>query len=80
MKDRLLLKKGGGEKGLLVAVTTVAVIGTVFIYSASNYSALKTYGDAYYFVKKQVIGILLGIVSMIFLYTSICFFDGVKRR
>lgn len=43
----------------------LAIIGTVFIFSASNYSALKTYGDSFYFVKKQVIGIALGIVAMI---------------
>ena len=54
MKDSLLSKKQGGEKGLLIAVIMLAVIGTVFIYSASNYSALKTYGDAFYFVKKQI--------------------------
>ena len=43
----------------------LAIIGTVFIFSASNYSALKTYGDSFYFVKKQVVGIALGIVAMI---------------
>ena len=67
MKNSTLNKKvrGGGEYPLLIAVVLLAVIGTVFIYSASNYSAKKTYGDAYFFVKKQVIGIALGIVAMI---------------
>ncbi len=59
------LKKSRGDSWLLVAVVVLSVIGTVFIYSASNYSALATYGDAFYFVKKQVVGILLGIVAMI---------------
>ncbi len=57
------------EKGdylLIIAVVLLAVIGTVFIYSASNYSALATYGDAFYFVKKQAVGIALGIVAMVF--------------
>ena len=67
MKDSRLSKEKGGEKGLLIAVIVLAVIGTVFIYSASNYSALKTYGDAFYFVKKQIIGIVLGTVAMLFL-------------
>ena len=61
-----LPKKGGGDYSLLIAVATLAVIGTVFIYSASNYSANATYGDAFYFVKKQAIGILLGVAAMIF--------------
>ena len=43
----------GGDYALLVAVVILAVIGTVFIYSASNYSASANYGDAFYFVKKQ---------------------------
>ena len=57
-------RKIKGDVWLLIAVVLLAVIGTVFIYSASNYSALKTYNDAFYFVKKQVIGILLGVVAM----------------
>lgn len=55
-----------GDYALLIAVVLLAVIGTVFIYSASNYSAQATYNDEYYFVKKQIIGILLGVVVMLF--------------
>jgi len=58
-------KKKGGDYALLIAVVLLAVLGTIFIYSASNYSALATYNDAFYFVKKQVIGIALGIVAMV---------------
>lgn len=58
-------KKNHGDYFLLVAVTLLAIIGTVFIYSASNYSANKTYGDSFYFVKKQIIGIVLGVVAMV---------------
>ena len=32
-----------------MAVIMLAIIGTVFIFSASNYSALNTYGDSLYF-------------------------------
>lgn len=60
------LGKKKGDYALVIAVTVLAVIGTVFIYSASNYSAKATYGDAFYFVKKQVVGIALGIVAMVF--------------
>ena len=61
--------KNGKTKGdypLLIAVALLAIIGTVFIYSASNYSATATYNDAFYFVKKQAIGVALGIVAMVF--------------
>lgn len=79
MKNNLLVKKQKNNHGdylLLVAVVLLSIIGTIFIYSASNYSAKKTYGDEYYFVKKQVIGVLLGVVAMI--CTSI--FDYNKLR
>lgn len=67
MKKSLFKKaKGGGDYLLLAAVILLAVVGMVFIYSASNYSAQKTYNDAFYFTKKQAIGVALGIVAMIF--------------
>ena len=63
--------------GLYIAVTLLAVVGTIFIYSASNYSASATYGDAYYFVKKQLIGIALGVVAMTL--TSIFDYHKLKK-
>ena len=60
------VKKGGrGEISLLAAVLALALIGTVFIYSASNYTAEKTYGDPFFFVKKQLVGVSLGAVAML---------------
>ncbi len=67
-------KKKNGDYLLVIAVVLLSVIGAVFIYSASRYSAKSTYGDEYYFVKKQVIGILLGIVCMMLT----CFFKYEK--
>ena len=61
---------------LLIAVILLAIIGTVFIYSASNYSAKATYKDEWYFVKKQSIGIALGIVAM----TVTSFYDYKKLK
>lgn len=64
-KSLLQKKRKGGDYLLLVSVILLSVIGTVFIYSASNYSAKATYGDSFYFVRKQIIGICLGIIAMI---------------
>ena len=66
MKKRLLLKNFNkkGDYLLIIAVIILAVVGTVFIYSASNYSANKTYGDGFYFVKKQALGIAIGLITM----------------
>lgn len=70
-------KEKGGDYLLIISVLILSVIGTVFIYSASNYSAEATYGDPYYFVKKQVIGICLGIIAMIF--TANFNYDKLKK-
>ena len=76
MRNNLIKGKRKGDVLLVLTVVALAVIGTVFIYSASNYSAAATYGDPFYFVKKQVIGILLGVAAMIFT----CFFDYNKLK
>lgn len=69
-------KSAHGDFALLVSVVFLACTGMVFIYSASNYSALATYGDAFYFVKKQAIGVLLGLAAM----TFTAFFDYEKLK
>lgn len=66
-----------GDFSLLFSVILLSVIGTVFIYSASRYSALSTYNDSLYFVKKQIIGILLGIAAMVF--TSFYNYNRLKK-
>ena len=38
------------------------------IYSASSYSAYRNYGDAFFYVKKQAFGAMLGLVLMLGLY------------
>lgn len=68
LKKSFVKKKGESKRGdylLLTAVTVLTLVGTVFIYSASNYSAKATYNDEFFFVKKQVIGIVIGFVCMI---------------
>lgn len=69
-------RSNNGDILLLIAVVFLTVVGTVFIYSASNYSAKATYGDAFYFVKKQITGITLGLACMI----GASFFDYKKLK
>ncbi len=77
MKNLMVRKqKTHGDYLLIIAVVLLAVIGATFIYSASRYSAKATYGDEFYFVKKQVIGIVLGVICMLFT----CFFDYDKLK
>ena len=65
-----------GDYMLPIAVLVLALVGAVFIYSASNYTAEKTYGDGLFFVKKQMIGIALGTIAMFFA----SFFDYKKLK
>lgn len=55
--------------GLLLLVGGLIAFGIVMIYSASCYSADINYGDSFYFVKKQIFGVVLGIV--LFIFTSL---------
>ena len=62
---RLGGKKKAGDIPLLRCVFLMAVFGCLMIYSASSYTAGVQYGDKLYFVKKQLIGVLLGTATMV---------------
>ncbi len=62
---RLGGKKKAGDIPLLICVFLMAVFGCLMIYSASSYTAGVQYGDKLYFVKKQLIGVLLGTATMV---------------
>ncbi len=63
------MKSNGGKKAgdipLLICVALMACFGCVMIYSASSYTAEVQYGDALYFVKKQLLGVALGVAAMV---------------
>lgn len=66
MNKSLLQKpKKVGDIPLLICVVAVVCFGCVMIYSASSYVGQVQYGDSLYFVKKQLIGVVLGIAAMI---------------
>ena len=54
-----------GDIPLLICVFVMACFGCLMIYSASAYTAEVQYGDSLYFVKKQVLGLVLGTAAMI---------------
>lgn len=62
---RLKINKKAGDVPLLICVFLMAVFGCLMIYSASSYTAGVQYGDKLYFVKKQLIGVLLGTATMV---------------
>ena len=64
------------DKPLAIAVLILSLLGILFIYSASNYSANVQLGDAYHYVKTQVIALFVGILTMF----GLSFFDVEKLK
>lgn len=53
---------------LLLAVLGLAVFGIFMIYAASKYNATVYYNDPFYYVVKQLVGLVLGLVGLIIMY------------
>ena len=70
LPNKIKTQKGtkAGDIPLLVCVFLMSVFGCIMIYSASSYTAKVQYGDSLYFVKKQIIGVVLGFAAMIGTY------------
>ena len=50
---------------LLVSVLLLVVIGTSMIYSASSIKAMDDFGDSNFFLKRQMMRVIIGLVLMI---------------
>ena len=62
---RPVQKREWGIVALPILVVLVAAFGVLMVYSASYYAAEKQFGDAFYFMKKQLVGFILGIVALL---------------
>lgn len=54
------------DYSLLFIVLFLLGFGLIMIYSASSYEAFTDFGDAAYYLKKQAVAIVVGLVAMIF--------------
>ncbi len=54
-----------GDISIFILTILLSGFGVVAIYSASRYTASVQYGDEWYFVKKQLLGFVLGIIAML---------------
>ena len=57
--------KPHGDISILIVTILLAGFGVLAVYSASRYIAQTQYGDSFYFVKKQLVGFVFGIVAML---------------
>lgn len=53
------------DYSLLFIVLFLLGFGLIMVYSASSYEAFEDYGDAAYYMKKQLIANILGLIAMI---------------
>ena len=62
-----LLKTSNNNGDVLIPILAVliACFGCLAVYSASQYSAEVLYSDKFLYLKKQVIGLVLGVISMV---------------
>ena len=57
-------KVNAGDPLMLLLVFGMIVFGLVMIYSASSYTAGFQYGNAFYYVKRQIFTVIIGTVMM----------------
>ena len=55
----------GGQIAIPVMAVALSAFGVLMVYSASFYTAETVYGDKFYFMKKQLVGFILGLVAML---------------
>ena len=53
------------DYSLLFIVLFLLGFGLVMIYSASSYEAFQDFEDAAYYLKKQLVAVIIGLVLMI---------------
>lgn len=63
----------------MIVTALLAAFGIVAVYSASHYNAQVQYGDAFYYVKKQLLGFAVGLPVMIFVGRLDCAILRGKR-
>lgn len=50
---------------LILSVSLLVLLGFIFVYSASCYSAKVNYNNEYHFLTKQIIGAVIGVFALI---------------
>ena len=62
---KLINTRGKPDYILLGAVILLALIGLLFIYSASYYMAERDFSDKFYYFTKQAVGFVVGVAAML---------------
>ena len=57
-------KQNTGDLSVILLVTILVIFGIVMIFSASYYYAIGQWGDAYHYLKQQLIWVAIGSAAM----------------
>ncbi len=60
-----------GDLSIPILTLLLSAFGVLMVYSASSYTAKTQYGDEFYFMKKQLLGFVLGAAALL----ALGFFD-----
>lgn len=58
---------------ILFCAVALSVFGCIMVYSASKYSAMVNYANKFFYLKKQIVGVIIGFVGL-----AICSFINHK--
>lgn len=64
--DTLIRVRGGVDRTFLFLVISLVCFGSVMIFSASFVYAASKYGDSLFFIRSQIMWVLVGIAAMVF--------------
>lgn len=55
------------DRPMLIIILLLVCFGSVMVFSASYAYAFSRYGDSTYFIKKQILWVMLGLAAMLFI-------------
>ena len=64
-KEKEKRKRPGVDNKLLLLICILLILGTLMIFSASYPYAKSHYNDQFYYIKRQVVFLVIGVVSMV---------------
>ena len=65
LNEKVKVRRKSVDKGLLLLIIILLALGTIMVFSASFPYAASHYGDGYYYIKRQGIFLIIGIISMV---------------
>lgn len=63
--DKYRVVRGGVDSFLLFTILILLAYGLVMVFSASYADAETRYGDSYYFIKRQSVMVIIGLIFMV---------------